>query len=121
MDLFYNQIVEQSSDLTEEPKLPRYRKIPRRFDEGENPHRYLEPKDRYRHIYFQAIELVAGEVERRFDQPDLRVIKDLEKLLLSAANGELHVGEGYLSDALSSYIEGDVDQARLKVHDSRYD
>ena len=57
----------------------------------------------------------GGEVERRFDQLDLRVIKNLEILLLNAANGELHVGHGYLSDALSSYIEGDVDQARLKV------
>ena len=28
---------------------------------------------------------------------------------------ELHVGHGYLSDALSSYIEGDVDQACVKV------
>ena len=87
-DLFYNQIIQQSSALTEQPKLPRYRKIPR-FDERENPHRYLIPKDRYRHIYYEAIELVAGEVERRFDQPDLKVIKDLEMLLLRAANGEL--------------------------------
>ena len=87
--------------------------MPRRFDEGETPHRYVEPKDRYRHIYYEALELVAGEVERRFDQPDLCIIKDLEVLLLSAANGEL--GEGYTSDALSSYIVGDVDQPRLKV------
>lgn len=66
------------------------------------PIRYLEPKDRYRHIYFEAIELVTGEVERRFDQPDLRIIKDLEIPLLNAANGELHEGQGYLSEALSS-------------------
>ena len=112
-DLFYEQVIEQSSALTDQPKLPRYRKMPRRFDEGETPHRYVEPNDRYRHIYYEALELVAGEVERRFDQPDLCVIKDLEVLLLSAANGEL--GEGYTSDALSSYIEGDVDQPRLKV------
>ena len=64
------------------------------------PHHYLEPKDRYRHIYYEALELVAGEVERRFDQPDLQVIKDLEMLLLSAANGELHIGQGYMSDPL---------------------
>ena len=114
-DLFYNQIIQQSSALTEQPKLPRYRKMPRRFDEGENPHRYLIPKDRYRHIYYEAIELVAGEVERRFDQPDLKVIKDLEMLLLRAANGELCAGQGYMSEALSSYTEGDIDRARLNA------
>ena len=41
---------------------------------GESPHLCKEPKDRYRHIYFEALALVAGEVERRFDQPDLCVI-----------------------------------------------
>ena len=31
--------------------------------DGEGPHHYLEPKDRYRHIYYEALEVVAGEVE----------------------------------------------------------
>ena len=113
-DLFYDQVIKQSLTLIEQPKLPRYRKIPRRFDEGENPHRYVEPKARYRHIYYEALELVAGEVERRFDQPDLRVIKDLEALLLSAANSEL--GQGcMLSEAPTSFLNGDVDQSRLEI------
>ena len=58
---------------------------------------------------------MAGEVERRFDQPDLKVIKDLEMLLLRAANGELCAGQGYMSEALSSYTEGDIDRARLNA------
>ena len=37
-------------------------------------HRYLEPKDRYHHIYYEALEVVAGEVEQRFDQTDLHMI-----------------------------------------------
>ena len=35
--------------------------------------------DRYHHIYYEALELVAGEVERRFDQPDLRVITQAKR------------------------------------------
>lgn len=50
-------------------------------------HRYLEPKDRYHHIYYEALEVVAGEVEQRFVQTDFH-IKDLELFLLSSANGE---------------------------------
>ena len=87
--------------------------MPKRFDEGENPHRYIEPKGRYRHIYYEALELVAGEVERRFDQPDLRVIKDLESLLLRAANGEL--GQGCILEALTTFLKSDVDQSRLEI------
>ena len=70
---FYDQIVELSSNLTEPPKLPRYRKIPRRYDRG-----------------------------------------GLEVLLVSAANGELEQGH-QIPEALSSYMEADVDQACLKV------
>lgn len=110
-NLFYNQVIELSSNLTEPPMLPRYRKVPRRFDDGEGPHRYLEPKDRYHYIYYEALEVVAGEVERRFDQTDLHIIKDLELLLLSGANGERF----QIPEALSSYMEGDVDQAGLKI------
>jgi len=50
-------------------------------------------------------------VEQRFDQTDLHIIKDLELLLLSAANG----AQFQIPEALSSYMEGDVDQARLKI------
>ena len=62
-DHFYDQVVEQSSSstLTEEPKLPRSQKLPKRLDEGACPHLYLVPKDRYRHVYFEALELAAEE------------------------------------------------------------
>ena len=111
-DLFYNL---QASNLTEPPKLPRYRKVPKRLDGGERPHCYPDPKDRYRHIYYETLELVSGEIERRFNQSDLNTVKDLEELLLTAANGEL--GQEYqIPEALSSYLEGDIDQIRLKVH-----
>ena len=33
---------------------------------------------RYRHAYFEMLELTVGEVERRFDQADLLTINDLE-------------------------------------------
>ena len=84
-------------------------KVSRRFDDGEGPHRYLEPKDVYRHIYYEALEVVAREVEQR--KTDLHIIKELELLLLSAANGE----QLQIPEALSSYMKGDVDQARLKI------
>jgi hypothetical protein len=46
--MFYEQVVAQSSTLTEEPKLPQNRKMPKRYDNGELPHQYAEPKDKYR-------------------------------------------------------------------------
>ena len=51
-NVFYEQTLVQSSSLTEEPKLPRYCKMPKRLDEGDGPHCYSNPKDKYRHDYF---------------------------------------------------------------------
>ena len=73
---FYDTVYQECKDLTEEPCLPRCRKIPRRYDDGEPAHQYEEPKDRYRHAYFEALDLAAGEVEKRFDHEDIRTVKE---------------------------------------------
>jgi hypothetical protein len=106
---FYDCVLQQSSGLTDEPSLPRYRKRPRRYDSGDDPHNYTEPKDRYRHLYFEVLELASGEIERRFKQSDFNVIQDLESVLLKAANGEKVAPD----EALMTYLEKDIDKDRF--------
>ena len=108
-DTFYEQILVQSATLTEEPQLPRYRKLP---EEGDHPHRYVSPKDKYRHDYFEILELAAGEIERRFEQPDIAKIKEIESLLIDAANGKK---VEIIPDSLLKYFEDDVNAERLKI------
>ena len=108
-DAFNDQALVQSSTLTEEPQLPRYRKLPKKLDEGDCPHCYTSPKDKYRHDYFEMLELATGEIERRFEQPDFVKIKEIESLLLNAANGEV------IFELVSKFLENDVDAERLKV------
>ena len=60
---FYDDVLELSTGLTDEPLLPRYEKRPKRLDEGVAPYRYESPKERYRHIYFEVLELIKGEIE----------------------------------------------------------
>ena len=95
--------------LTDEPTLPRYRKRPRRLDDGDAPHRYVSPKERYRHIYFEVLELVKGEIERRFNQADFLIVQKMESLLLDVANGKPSVPD----ESLSKYLGNDVDRDRL--------
>ncbi len=71
---FYQHILKSSRGLTDEPVLPRYRKAPRRFDEGAQQHRYTSPEDRYRQAYFEVLDHAGGEIEKRFDQSDLRIL-----------------------------------------------
>ena len=108
-NLFYDCVLQQSSGLTDEPSPPRYRKRPRRYDSGDDPHCYREPKDRYRYLYFEVLELGSGEIERRFKQSDFNVIQDLESVLLNAANGEKYSPE----EALMTYLKEDIDKDRL--------
>ena len=111
-DAFYDQALVQSSTLIEEPQLPRYRKLPKKLDKGDCPHRYISPKDKYRHDYFEMLELATGEIERRFEQPDFVKIKEIESLLLNAANGKK---VEVIPELDSKFLENDVDAERLKV------
>ena len=111
-DLFYDQVTTESSCLTEEPTLPRYRKMPRRYDDGSIPHQYHSPKDRYRHAYFEVLEVIAGEIKRRFDQPDLQIIKDIEQLVMNTSNSNTFD----ISENVWKYLENDIDCAQLKNH-----
>lgn len=109
-NLFYDEVKQASSCLTEEPILPRYRKTPKRYDDGSNPHQYQSPRHRYRHAYFEVLEVIAGEVNRRFDQPDLKIIRDIENLMINASNQATF----NVSDELVTYLKDDIDCTRLK-------
>ena len=109
---FYQGVLKESEGLTDEPVLPRYRRVPRRLDDGASPHRYTSPEDRYRHAYLEALEQACGELENRFDQSDVTIICDMEALLVNAANGET-LPE--ISDDTTKCFRGKIDVSHLKV------
>ena len=76
------------------------------YDEGGYAHEYDDPRSTYRHAYFETLELAAGEVEKRFDHEDLVTIKEIETLLMKAANGETMDS---LSPTIQSYLKYDAD------------
>ena len=51
-------------------------------------------------------------MEKRFDQPDLHTIKDIEVLLLKAGNGEVIDS---IPLVIQSYLDKDLDQDRLRT------
>ena len=63
-------------------------------------------------MYFEALELAAGEIERRFNQSDLQLIKELELLLINAGNGDKVEP---ISKSVWKYLENDVDPDHLMV------
>lgn len=109
---FYHNILDSSSNLTEEPLLPRYRRIPRRIDEGAPPHRYSSPEERYHHAYFEAIDHVSGEISNRFEQSDVSTVCSIESLLIDSANDE-EIPE--IPEPVIKLFEGKVNLERLNI------
>ena len=94
--LFYHAAVEQAKDLTETPCLPRQRQLPRRLDDGASNHQFLTPEDYFRKQYFEVLDLLVCELERRFDQESFKCLQEIEKALVESSNGTpVQLSEGF--------------------------
>ena len=91
-DLFWEKILKRKEDVdVNEPQLPRKRKVPRRYEEGIAENEYpSSPKDEYRRVYFEAIDLAVSSIKSRFDQKgyNCKIVSSIEQLLLKACSGK---------------------------------
>ena len=109
---FYIRAVQDSRDLTAEPTLPRYRKRPRRIEDGESNHRFDTTEAYFHQQYYEALDLLKNELINRFQQPrGLPVAASIEKVLLDATHG---VVSDELPDELQVYAK-DIDLSHLKI------
>ncbi len=85
-DGFFNSTVIEAEAYTEEPTLPRKRKLPKRLDDG-GPEYSPSPKDLFRQQYFEVLDLLVNELKRPFDQKAFSVLQYIEKLIVDSCNG----------------------------------
>ena len=110
-DSFYSRIVTDSKDITDDPTLPRQRRPPRRIDGGASPHVFDSPKSYFKKQYFEVLDVVGGELKRRFQQErGMPVAAVMEKTLLDAAQ---NMHEEELPSELDMYK--DIDKQCLQV------
>ena len=81
---FYSAVLRKSKDhAISDPLLPRKRRAPARIEVGSGQPTFPEtPKDHYRRIYFEAIDLIVNAIEQRFSQPSFAAYEKMESLLL---------------------------------------
>ncbi len=93
--LFWDRVTQMASAKdVNDPKLPRQRKAPRRYDEGlASPEFENCPRDMYRRIYYEALDLLITSISDRFNQPDYATYIQCEELLLKAAKGKAYESE----------------------------
>ena len=67
---------------TDEPVLPRRRKLPRRYDDGYQEGDFPDTvEDHYRRLYFEVLDLVICGIKDHFDQLEYKVYTQLKSFL----------------------------------------
>lgn len=89
-DLFWEKVNRMAADVdVSDPMLPRKRKVPKCFKEGSTPPEFHStPKDRYRQVYYEALDLLVQAIADRFDQPGYNTYYCLETLILKSIKKE---------------------------------
>lgn len=96
----------------EEPKLPRKRRCPERFEAGAGkPYHPDSPLEHYRIIYFNVLDNAVTAIEARFNQPGYAIMELMEQILIKASNGEEYVSL-VTSELIDLYHE-DINFAQL--------
>ena len=78
----------------DEPNLGRGKKVPKRLDEGSAQAEFAaSPKDEYRRIYFEALDLAVASISSRFNQKGFKTFSNVEQLLFKACAGQSYEEE----------------------------
>ena len=60
-DSFYDSVVQEASDKTDEPKLSQPKRIPKRIDDN---YQHITPRDYYRQQYFEVLDILLSEIQQ---------------------------------------------------------
>ena len=113
-DLFWEKVNHTASELDiSEPQLPRHRRRPRRYDDGDSSGDFADdPKLLYRKHYYEGIDHIINCIEDRFNQPGYRIYSSLETLLRKACKQEDFEPD---LKVVCDFYEDDFDQSLLKT------
>ncbi len=83
--LFWKLVEQKQLKLdVDEPKLPRQRKVPRRYEVGSSipdQSHQTSVQDMYKHTYFEVIDYVMQAITSKFDQKGYKTLANLEHIL----------------------------------------
>ena len=113
--MFFEKIRASAQKLeTNNPKLPRKRKVPTRYEDGEAPTEFVSTvEEHYRQFFYQTINMVANCVHDRFQQKDyIETFKTMENLLSKAFREE---DFGLELQQISSFFGSDLGKFKLET------
>ena len=131
LDMEFHAIFVAATDKTQqlniEPlTLPRQRKIPRRYDDGDEPHTHTSAEQFFRVQFLAAVDSILANIDAFFTSTDLTSYKVLSDMLTSGVVDEDVVSRyPELSESLRQeltffcrqYEHSSVDKVRLSFRD----
>lgn len=89
--------------------------MPQRYEEGAGEaFHHQTPQDLYRSIYYEVLDKSIQGIQSRFDQPGYRIMANMEKMLIAAANGET-VSIGNIHSIYCDEFNFDLLQTQLEM------
>ena len=89
--MFWNKVQRDAKEKhVDEPSLPRKRQKPARFrdENASETSTSTNPCEHYKDIFMEAVDAITGSIESRFKQKGYETYKQLENLILHAAEGK---------------------------------
>lgn len=111
---FYSSTVQEAEVHCGEPCLPRYRRLPKWIDEGSAPHSFESPQDYYGSHYYYALDLIIEEICDRFERTSMLLPKEMENMLMTAANNVDTSKVAVPETVQSTYLQ-DIDARKLEL------
>ena len=102
---FYQAVVTETDCITLNPVLPRQKQVPKRIDQGAGSHQYQSVDEYFQQQYYEVLDIMRSELQRKFDQDGLKLVGEIENLLISACNGN----KTLLSNRVQELYHADLD------------
>ena len=103
---------EQSDAL----KLPKQRRRPLRFDDGQDSYEFTDVKLFYRRTYYEIIDLATNVLADRFDNEKFKLMHCIERVLMSSCDENNDGNEEELVIILNFYRNDFADARTVKRH-----
>ena len=110
-DLFYKDVEQCATDVTDKPELPRQRRASKRVDPDNSQHQFSTPKDIHRKTYFELLDVMIQEIDRRLSKKALEIPHLIESVLLKSFAEEALPCDAI--DKLSQFYSNDLTQEKL--------
>jgi len=106
----------QVENNADEPKLPRQRNRPQRYEDGCEPYNFVDAVNYYRHKYFETVDLVQNVLSRRFDQGNFSVLRSIETVLMSACRQDVENSQNDMNEIAMFYKNDFPNTTTMKRH-----